>query len=110
MAKALRSEPAYRYATVDSLKLDVERVLAGEPVATREGARLYVLAHLLRRYRRGAAAVAAIMLSLASHAVRRRVRGRCATAQAGRSGPRIPLGANHPQTLRARAALAHLRA
>ena len=65
VAKALRTEPAYRYATVDSLKLDIERVLDGEPVAAREGARLYFLGHLLRRYRWGAAAVAAIILSLA---------------------------------------------
>ncbi|HEY4972922.1 MAG TPA: serine/threonine-protein kinase, partial [Steroidobacteraceae bacterium] len=51
VAKALRTEPAYRYATVDSLKSDVGRVLDGEPVAAREGARLYLLGHLLRRYR-----------------------------------------------------------
>jgi predicted Ser/Thr protein kinase len=65
VAKALRTEPAYRYATVDSVKLDVERVLDGEPVAAREGARLYLLGHLLRRYRWSAAAAVAIFLSLA---------------------------------------------
>jgi predicted Ser/Thr protein kinase len=65
VAKALRTEPAYRYATVDSMKLDVERVLDGEPVAAREGARLYLLGHLLRRYRWSAAAAVAIFLSLA---------------------------------------------
>ncbi len=65
IAKALRTEPARRYATVEALKVDVERVLRGEPVAAREGARIYVLGRLLRRYRWGAAAVAAIFLSLA---------------------------------------------
>ncbi len=65
VAKALRTEPAHRYATVEALKLDVERVLRGEPVAAREGARLYVLGHVLRRYRWAAAATAAIFLSLA---------------------------------------------
>jgi non-specific serine/threonine protein kinase/serine/threonine-protein kinase len=65
VAKALRMEPAHRYSTVESLKIDVERVLRGEPVAAREGARLYVLGHLLRRYRWGAAAIAAIVISLA---------------------------------------------
>jgi predicted Ser/Thr protein kinase len=65
VAKALRTEPAHRYATVEALKEDCQRVLRGEPVAAREGARLYVLGRLLRRYRWGAAAAAAIFLSLA---------------------------------------------
>jgi predicted Ser/Thr protein kinase len=65
IAKALRAEPAHRYATVESLKLDVERVLHGEPVEAREGARLYLVGHMLRRYRWAVAAVAAIVLSLA---------------------------------------------
>ncbi len=65
VAKALRTEPAHRYATVEALKSDVERVLRGEPVAAREGARLYALGHLLRRYRWAAAAAAAVFVSLA---------------------------------------------
>jgi non-specific serine/threonine protein kinase/serine/threonine-protein kinase len=65
VAKALRAEPAHRYATVESLKLDVERVLRGEPVEAREGARLYVLGHLLRRHRWGVAAAAAVFIILA---------------------------------------------
>jgi eukaryotic-like serine/threonine-protein kinase len=65
IAKALRSEPAHRYATVESLKLDVERVLHGEPVDAREGARLYLLGHMLRRYRWAMTAAAAIFISLA---------------------------------------------
>jgi eukaryotic-like serine/threonine-protein kinase len=65
VAKALRTEPAHRYATVEAFKLDIERVLHGEPVAAREGARLYILGHLLRRYRWAAAASAAVFLSLA---------------------------------------------
>jgi hypothetical protein len=65
IAKALRTEPIHRYATVESLKLDVERVLRGEPVEAREGARLYLLGHMLRRYRWAVAAAAAIFISLA---------------------------------------------
>jgi tetratricopeptide (TPR) repeat protein/predicted Ser/Thr protein kinase len=65
IAKALRTEPAHRYATVEALKTDVERVLRGEPVHAREGARLYMAGHLLRRYRGAAAATAAIFVSLA---------------------------------------------
>ena len=41
IAKALRKEPEHRYATVDALKRDIELAQRGEPVAAREGARLY---------------------------------------------------------------------
>jgi hypothetical protein len=65
IAKALRTEPSHRYATVESLKLDVERALRSEPVDAREGVRLYYVGHMLRRYRWAAAAAAAIFISLA---------------------------------------------
>ena len=65
VSKALRGEPERRYATVEALKMDVERVLRGQPVAAREGARLYLMGHMLRRYRWAAAALAAIFVSLA---------------------------------------------
>jgi eukaryotic-like serine/threonine-protein kinase len=65
IAKALRAEPVHRYATVEALKLDVERVLRSEPVEAREGARLYVVGHMLRRYRWAVAAALAIFISLA---------------------------------------------
>jgi eukaryotic-like serine/threonine-protein kinase len=65
VAKALRKEPTQRYATVDALKLDISRVLRDEPVAAREGARLYRVGHFLRRHRWSLAAVAALFISLA---------------------------------------------
>jgi non-specific serine/threonine protein kinase/serine/threonine-protein kinase len=65
VAKALRKEPAQRYATVDAFKLDISRVLRGEPVAAREGARMYRVGHFLRRHRWSLAAVAAVFVSLA---------------------------------------------
>jgi eukaryotic-like serine/threonine-protein kinase len=65
VAKALRKEPADRYATVEGMKLDVVRAMRGEPVQAREGARLYVVSRTLRRYRWAAAAVAAVIVSLA---------------------------------------------
>ena len=65
VAKALRAEPARRYATVENLKRDVERVLRDEPVEAREGARLYAVGHMLRRYRWAAAAILAVFISLA---------------------------------------------
>jgi predicted Ser/Thr protein kinase len=65
VAKALRKEPGDRYATVEAIKLDVERAHRGEPVEAREGARLYVISRTLRRYRWAAAAVGAVIVSLA---------------------------------------------
>jgi non-specific serine/threonine protein kinase/serine/threonine-protein kinase len=65
VAKALRKEPGNRYATVEAIKLDVERAIRGEPVEAREGARLYVVIRTLRRYRWAAAGVAAVIISLA---------------------------------------------
>jgi hypothetical protein len=65
VAKALRKEPGDRYATVEAIKLDVERARRGEPVEAREGARMYVISRTLRRYRWAAAAVAAVIVSLA---------------------------------------------
>jgi eukaryotic-like serine/threonine-protein kinase len=65
VSKALRTEPDRRYPTVESLRLDVERVRHGEPVEAREGARLYLIGHLVRRYRWAAAALATIFISLA---------------------------------------------
>jgi eukaryotic-like serine/threonine-protein kinase len=64
VAKALRAEPTHRYATVAALKLDVERVLRGEPVEARAGARLYVFGRMLRQFRWAVAAVAAIVITL----------------------------------------------
>jgi tetratricopeptide (TPR) repeat protein len=50
---------------VEALRLDVARVIAGEAIEAREGARWYVFARTLRRYRWAAAAIAAVILSLA---------------------------------------------
>jgi predicted Ser/Thr protein kinase len=65
VAKALRKEPGDRYATVNGIKLDVERAMRGEPVEAREGAHLYVISRTLRRYRWAAAGIAAVIVSLA---------------------------------------------
>jgi hypothetical protein len=65
VAKALRAEPGQRYATVDAMRRDVDHARRGEPVAAREGARLYATRHLLRRYRWAAAAATAVFAALA---------------------------------------------
>ena len=65
-AKALRVAAAHRYQTVDALKSDIECVERGEPVAAREGARLYTLGRVISRYRWEAAAILAVMIALAA--------------------------------------------
>jgi serine/threonine protein kinase len=63
--KALRAEPAGRYASVEALRQDIERYLRGDPVQAREGARFYVLGRLLRQHRWFAISVASVVISLA---------------------------------------------
>jgi non-specific serine/threonine protein kinase/serine/threonine-protein kinase len=63
IAKALRREPVYRYATVDSLKLEIEHVLHGDPIEARKGVPLYVAGRLLRRYRWVAGTVGLTLVS-----------------------------------------------
>jgi serine/threonine-protein kinase len=64
VARCLRKEPERRYETVNALAQDVRRHLAGEPVAARSGARLYLLGRLLRRHRLPVAAAALLLLAL----------------------------------------------
>ena len=66
VAKCLRKEASHRYETVNALKRDVERHLRNEPVLAREGAQLYVLGRLVRRYRWAVAGVAALIVVLAA--------------------------------------------
>jgi serine/threonine-protein kinase len=62
--KALRKEPAERYATAEALRRDVESVLADRPVEARRGNALYRLRKGLRRHRVPVAAAAAAGLSI----------------------------------------------
>lgn len=66
IAKCLRREPQHRYATVEALKLDIERSQRGDTVSARGDARLYVLGRVARRYRWAVASVAAIIVILAA--------------------------------------------
>ena len=66
IAKCLRREAAHRYETVNGLTLDLQRHLRREPVLARDGARMYVLGRVLRRYRWPVAAAAALMLAFAA--------------------------------------------
>jgi len=64
--KALRPEPAQRYASVAALVDDLRAWLAGEPVAARADERGYRTRRMLRRYRWWIAGAAAAMLALAA--------------------------------------------
>jgi eukaryotic-like serine/threonine-protein kinase len=84
--KALRKEPADRYASVDSLVDDLLAWLDGRPVRARGDRPAYRLRKLLRRHRWSAAAAAAFVLLLAAYAATvsvqaERVRAALATAQ-----------------------------
>jgi eukaryotic-like serine/threonine-protein kinase len=49
LAKALKKSPNERYATVDALVEDIERHLAGKPIAVRSGSRWYAVQKFARR-------------------------------------------------------------
>ncbi len=64
VAKALRKEPERRYATVEALREDVARHLAGEVVTAREGARLYAFGRFVGRNRLMVGATALLLLAI----------------------------------------------
>lgn len=65
LAKTLRKDPRERYATVAALIADLDRHLAGEPVAARQGGEWYRVGKFLRRNRL-AVAVAGLVLAMAA--------------------------------------------
>ncbi|MBP9825451.1 MAG: serine/threonine protein kinase, partial [Thermoanaerobaculia bacterium] len=64
--KALRREPAERYASARAFAADLERHLAGEPVEARPGARRSRLLGVLRSHRRLVALAALLLASVAA--------------------------------------------
>jgi tetratricopeptide (TPR) repeat protein len=62
--KALHQDPAGRYATVDALRADVERFLAGEPVRATAPTLRYRAAKFLGRHRAGVAVAAVLVASV----------------------------------------------
>jgi serine/threonine-protein kinase len=63
--KALRPEPAQRYASVADLSADLRRHLEHRPVEARAGDRRYRLGRFLRRHRAAAIAAGLVALALA---------------------------------------------
>jgi len=63
VSKALRKEPAERYASVEQLDADLRRYLEGQPIQARPQTTLYRLGKFVRRHRAG---VAVTTLALAA--------------------------------------------
>jgi serine/threonine protein kinase/tetratricopeptide (TPR) repeat protein len=64
VAKALKKEPAERYATVDAFASDLQHYLDHKPVTARRDSRTYRLAKFVRRHRLAVGAVSVIVLVL----------------------------------------------
>jgi len=71
--KALRKEPGGRYGSVAELAADLERLLAGRPVAARRGTRRYRFGKFVRRHRWAVATGAAVGLLVLGFAADRQV-------------------------------------
>jgi serine/threonine protein kinase len=69
VAKCLRKEPAQRYENVNDLRLDVLRMLHGEPVVARHGVRGYVFGRFLRRHRAPVAAASLLAIAILAGAL-----------------------------------------
>jgi eukaryotic-like serine/threonine-protein kinase len=83
--KALRREPADRYASAAELADDLRRHLDGRPVAARRGGRRYRLAKLLQRRRAWLATAAALTVAVAALVVA--VEARWRVERAARPAP-----------------------
>lgn len=64
VAKALRRDPAARYATADALADDIERHLSGRPVRARPDSWADRIARIWRRHRLSVSAAAALALTI----------------------------------------------
>jgi eukaryotic-like serine/threonine-protein kinase len=64
IAKALRRDPAERYATVESFAQDLRRYLSHEPVSARPTSFAYRAGKFMRRHRGGIVSAAAVALAL----------------------------------------------
>jgi hypothetical protein len=64
VAKAMRKQPAQRYATVEALADDLDRARTLRPVQARHGSRRYALGRFVRRNRLPIGAVAAVIVAL----------------------------------------------
>ena len=85
IAKAIRHEPARRYASAEALADDIERHLAGERVLARPDSLGYRIAKTLKRHRTAFGAGAAIAAAVLAGAAVALVQAQRANAQAERA-------------------------
>ncbi|HUP07282.1 MAG TPA: serine/threonine-protein kinase [Caldimonas sp.] len=85
VAKALRKEPAQRYASVDALRDDVGRHLRHEPVLARRGSRMYVIGRGLRRHRAWAIGASIAVVAIVAGSAATLWQAREAHAEAARA-------------------------
>jgi len=91
LAKALRKEPAERYASIADMADDLQRWRQHLPVRALAGGRRYVIGKFLRRHRAAVAASALVTVLLAgstAFALRQAAQSEAARADAERAGQR----------------------
>jgi serine/threonine-protein kinase len=81
----MRKEPVRRYASADTLRQDIERYLAGQPVLAHRGSRRYRVRKFLRRHRVEAAAAAVVAAALVTGLSVAVVQGRRASRERDRA-------------------------
>jgi eukaryotic-like serine/threonine-protein kinase len=87
--KALRKEPARRYASVEQLSEDVLRYLEARPVGARPDTVGYRAAKFVRRHKAGVAAAALVVLSLVGGIVATTHQARVARSERSRAERRF---------------------
>lgn len=85
LAKALKTDPAQRYATADAFADDIGRYLAGETVAARPDSRWYRLRKAIGRNRLGFAAGAAVLVAVTTGSVTTVIQAQRAAREAERA-------------------------
>ena len=69
VAKAIEKDKARRYQSAADLGADLERHLAGQPIAARQDSAFYVLRKQIRRYRGWVAAASACVIALVAFSI-----------------------------------------
>jgi serine/threonine protein kinase/tetratricopeptide (TPR) repeat protein len=85
VAKCLRKQPEARYESAAALQQDIARSQRSEPVAAREGARLYVMQQFLRRHRLPIASMTLVLLILIGSSIGVAIQAARARAEAARA-------------------------
>jgi eukaryotic-like serine/threonine-protein kinase len=107
--KCLEKEPARRYASAESLALDLERWLAGEPIAARPIGRSARAWRWCRRHRLMASMSAVIVTSLVAGMVGLGVSNHLLTVKQGETDAALALAKKKERTAKLHAYVANMR-